>query len=183
MKRFISGAALVLSGAVLLVIALNLYLPVKLRFAAPALNYWAVWALAVSLPFAVATLLAALLPAKRWIGSGVAWFLCAAPCSIFSLFAYYEAASVQAQGEDGSFMLLDSVVVDSVDYRLYLSNCGATCSWGLVVRAERDGPLGTKVVRSIWSAYKTLNEAHLIQAAPGALRVVEKDGTAHDLRY
>ncbi|WP_273009229.1 hypothetical protein, partial [Spongiibacter tropicus] len=77
MKRFISGAALVLSGAVLLVIALNLYLPVKLRFAAPALNYWAVWALAVSLPFAVATLLAALLPAKRWIGSGVAWFLCA----------------------------------------------------------------------------------------------------------
>ena len=183
MKRFISVVALVLSGAVLLVIALNIYLPVKLRFATPALNYWAVLALAVSLPFAVATLLAALLPAKRWIGFGVAWFLCAVPCSIFSLFAYYEAASVQAQGEDGSFMLLDSLVVDNVDYRLYLSDCGATCSWGLVVRAERDGPLGMKVVRSIWSEYKTLNEAQLMQAAPGVLRVVEKDGTAHDIRY
>ena len=174
---------MLLAAVVLLATALNLWLPVKLRFATPAMNYWAVLALAVSLPFAVATLLAALLPAKRWIGFCVAWFLCAVPCSIFSLFAYYEAASVRAQGEDGSFMLLDSVVVDSVDYRLYLSNCGATCSWGLVVRAERDGPFGIKVVRSIWSEYRTLDEAQLMLAAPNVLRVVESDGTAHDIRY
>ena len=102
---------MLLAAVVLLATALNLWLPVKLRFATPALNYWAVLALAVSLPFAVATLLAALLPVRRWIGFCVVWFLCAIPCSVFSLFSYYEAVSVQAQGEDGAFMLLDSVGV------------------------------------------------------------------------
>lgn len=183
MKKYLTVAGLALSVAVLLAVGFNLGFPIKLRFANPSMNYWAVFVPSVALPFALAALVAALLPVKRWIGFCVVWFLCAIPCSVFSLFAYYEAVSVQAQGEDGSFMLLDSVVVDSADYRLYLSNCGATCSWGLVVRAERNGPFGIKVVRSIWSEYRTLDEAQLMLAAPNVLRVVESDGTAHDIRY
>ena len=173
----------VLLVAVLLAAALNLWLPVKLRFASPAMNYWAVCVLAATLPVAAATLVALIVPVRRWATFGVVCLFCAIPCWAIALFAYYEAVSVQEQGDDGSFLLLDSLAVENVNYRLYLSDCGATCSWGMVLRAERDGPFGMKLVRSIWSEYRTLDEAQLTQVGPGVLRVVEKDGTAHDFRY
>ena len=183
MKRNTRIAALVLSATVLALIGLNIGLPVKLRFADPALNYGAALALALLLPFAAGTLGALAQPRSRWLIFVVVWFGCAVPCSIFSLLTYWEARGIQERGADLSYQLLDTAPGDDVVFRLYLTNCGATCSWGLDLRSERDGPFGMRVVRSIWSAYKTDNDARLIQTGPGLLQVVEAGGRTHEVQF
>lgn len=183
MKRRIRIAVIVLSATVIAIIGLNIGLPVKLRFADAVLNYWAALILALLLPFAAGSLGALAQPRSRWLIFFAVWFAFAVPCSIFSLLTYWEARDIKERGADLSYQLLDTVPGDDSVFRLYLTNCGATCSWGLDLRSEFDGPFGIRIVRSIWSAYKTDNDARLMQIRPGLLQVMEAGGTTHEVQF
>ena len=55
---------------------------------------------------------------------------------------------------DGSYELISEASGKSSNFRLYRTNCGATCAFGLDLREERDMFLGVKLVSPIWSLYR-----------------------------
>lgn len=63
---------------------------------------------------------------------------------------------------DGSYELVGQAQAERVSYRLYRTDCGATCSFGLELREELDLPFGVKLVMPKWSMYR---------AAEGTVRV------------
>lgn len=80
--------------------------------------------------------------------------------AIFGLFCKYRGKNHNGRGEDYNLKLLDQASSLGGTYRLYLTDCGATCSHGLLLRKEIDTNLGVKLVRREWSVYKQ-NEAKL----------------------
>lgn len=72
---------------------------------------------------------------------------------------------------DPSFELLSQRQVKSVYYRLYRTNCGATCAYGLVLRKEYDLILGVKVVTPMWSQYRA-SEGEIVLGDTSTVRVV-----------
>ena len=77
----------------------------------------------------------------------------AVPCGLYALLAFVGGSAVK-NNIDPSFTLLSEATVSWGTYRLYQTNCGATCAYGLLLRKEFDTPLGIKVVSRIWSAYR-----------------------------
>jgi hypothetical protein len=56
--------------------------------------------------------------------------------------------------EDLSFRPLGEASTPKAAYRLYQTNCGATCAYGLELRREVDLPVGLRIVSPVWSAYR-----------------------------
>lgn len=155
-------------------IAAVLDFPVMLRFADPATNYRVAAAIAIVVPLLL--ILLAFLFVNRngrvvCLMLAAMWVLPAVP---YTWIALIEAKHVSRAGMDASFALLDERRVRGDSYRLYLSDCGATCSYGLVLRAEKDIGLGLRVVRTIWSKYKTQSHAELRTVDETHLEVIEE---------
>jgi hypothetical protein len=134
-------------------------LPLQLRFQHPAANYWFASALAIALPCSIAWSAARF--RRRWLrmaGLFVA-LLVAIPCGVFSLFALADAPEASST-VDPSFELIDQASPRGSAYRLYRTDCGATCSFGLALRREVDLLAGLKVVTPLWSQYRE-SEARL----------------------
>lgn len=53
-------------------------------------------------------------------------------------------------GHSAGFRYLSSIEIERGELVLYLSDCGATCDFVLVVKKERELPLGFKLVKNIW---------------------------------
>ncbi len=70
----------------------------------------------------------------------------------------FSAIDIVLNGRDRSFDLIDEKRVNDSHIRLYLTDCGATCSFGLVLRKEFDTPFGLKIVKSLWKAPDTSGE-------------------------
>lgn len=156
--RFIASAGLALILAMFAQAMLNL--PYRPRLASPVANYWAVAALAALTPllgFAVArTMRSNWLRPAAYIGAA----LLVIPCILISSCALLEAP--RAAGVDRSYELLSEARADRFSYRLYRTNCGATCPYGLELREELDLPFGVKLISPKWSLYR---------ASEGAVRV------------
>lgn len=123
----------------------------QLRFAIPVLNYWFIGLLWLSVPIASAW---ALLPLDRRIVRCISIVIMSVvvgiPCLVFSVVVFSYSLSV-LDGEDPSFLLRQSLPVGNSQYRLFLSNCGATCALALVLRREIETPLGIKAVSNLWA--------------------------------
>jgi hypothetical protein len=76
------------------------------------------------------------------------------PALILAFFANIETNSIKKQGSDPSFKLLDQAINNKITYRLYRTDCGATCAYGLSLQKEIDTSLGIKFVYPVWSIYK-----------------------------
>jgi len=127
--------------------------PFQLRFTHPPLNYWAVAGLFFAIPFGVLAL--------TWFFQGrilrgfivVAAVLVGIPTGILGLVVSSDASQIQNSGVDSSFELLQEISSGKYRYRLYRTNCGATCAYGLVLRKEFVTPFGLSIVDEIWSKY------------------------------
>lgn len=148
--RFIVPAGLILILATFAQAMLDL--PYRPRLDSPVANYWAVAVLAALTP--MLALEAARLIPKKWLRR-TAFFgaaLLVIPCLLISICAMLEAP--RPSEPDMSYELLSEVRADRLAYRLYRTNCGATCAYGLELREELDLPFGVKLVSPKWSLYR-----------------------------
>ena len=145
--------ALGLGLAIFAVLAQAVFeLPYEVRLSSDSANYWIVAAAAIAAPvfaFCLARSISKVWP--RSIGILLS-ALIAIPCLLISSCAALEAPAV---GEpDRSYELLSEATVGADVYRLYRTNCGATCAYGLDLRKERDLAEGAKLISSVWSLYR-----------------------------
>jgi MFS family permease len=129
-------------------------LPYQLRLSSAAENYWMLSIGVILFPVLLGWFAMSL--SRRWIRRFS--FLCAIllllPCLFASSCAAHKAP--QLGQVDLSYELLSEAKDDEITYRLYRTNCGATCAYGLDLRKERDLFLGIKLVSPFWSKYQAL---------------------------
>ncbi len=138
--------------------------PVVLRFRFDALNYWFVAALWFWVPLALLWCVLGMQGMWRKAGTALASMLAVA-CVIPAVVVIIAAP---APGESG-FEILDTAVLDGDEYRLYQTNCGAPCSFGLLLNQERNLPLGLKQVQQLWVLKDEQQGA--LEVVDGELRV------------
>jgi hypothetical protein len=144
------------SAAVLLIVSLLAFSltflpgPWVPRFTCEPLNYWFTGVSALAIPASLLTLGLAL----RSLWPGVALILLAVlsavPLAPFSFFAMM-AASDQADPSHSHLWKLDEASRQHYKYRLYRTDCGATCSYGLELRKEVDVIHVVKLISPVWS--------------------------------
>jgi hypothetical protein len=94
------------------------------------------------------------------------------PASLFSFFGFVEGFHVLSDG-NSSDVLLAEVRHENATFRLYQTNCGATCAYGLVLNKEFSGFGPVKLVSPIWFADREdvaelrLNSNGMIEVARG----------------
>lgn len=147
--RFIPPFVLVFIAVIFLQAVLDL--PYRPRFSSPALNYWIVAALAALTP--VLIFLAASTIPKIWVRRTalICAMLLALPCLLVSSCALLEAPHTSEA--DLSYQPLSEAPTERFVYRLYRTDCGATCANGLELREELDLAFGAKLVTTRWSLY------------------------------
>ena len=128
--------------------------PFEVRFTCTPLNYWFTVLLCIALPISA---IAAAYSSRRRIVQVlgvISAILIGLPTFLFGMLAAVEAVDIHKRGYDASFELLKEVSSGLSSYRLYRTNCGATCAFGLELRRELETPVGVKFVQSIWSKYR-----------------------------
>jgi hypothetical protein len=144
--------ALVLLVALVLIFGqLLLGLPLQLRSSSSALNHWAAAFALVAMPVLAIYGAPALPP--HWLSrkfSLVAAVL-AAPTL---LLAGCTALFAPSFGQSDDFQQISEGQAGWSTYRLYRTDCGATCATGLVLRKEFDLVMGLALVTPIWSMYR-----------------------------
>jgi hypothetical protein len=168
--RFLATTVLVIIVAVIAQAVLGL--PYRPRFASPAANYWAVAALSALTPL-LTYFLAPRIP-RKWmhLSSFVGATALLLPCLFISSCAMLEAPRLF--GPDTSYEFLSEVRTGRFAYRIYRTNCGATCAYGLDLREELDLPFGVKLVSPIWSLYGASEGA--VKLEESSVVVVNKGG-------
>lgn len=151
MKKKQLAVSLTLLMAGILFFAIDL--PTALRTENPSVNYVVYALFCFLIPIAVAT--AGLSVPKRWplVLSLFTAVTVGIPLGVLGILAINEAMRIQRIGHDPSLQPLQGAGDGVYQYRLYRTNCGATCAFGLELRKERPLLMGLKLVRPIWSLY------------------------------
>ena len=165
--RFAAAVGLGLTLTVAMQAALGL--PYRVRFSNSAANYWAVAVLAALFPLCVFCLSASIRQAWLRRTGFVAAGLILLPSLAFTSCALLEAPRVFVP--DASYVLLSEVRAEQVAYRLYRTNCGATCAFGLELRKEHDLFFGLRLVSPKWSMYHASEGA--VKLEPSSVLVVK----------
>jgi hypothetical protein len=135
---------------VVVLLAYCLASPWQIRFSYVALNNLAAIALTISLPVSILWIaLCAQHKVLKIVGI-VFSALVALPTLLFAAFVLLQGVYVVENNIDRSFTLLSEAKGPTAYYRLYRSDCGATCSTDLVLRKEYDPHVGVKLVTQIW---------------------------------
>lgn len=140
---------------IILITSLNMIdFPWEFRFVDVKNNYLFVMVLAVLLPLS-AFLWSLFRYSKSRKVVGIVFSVClAAPCYIVFIFAYSDYDDIKRKGIDYSFEEINRLQTNGNNYVLYRTNGGATTSFGLVLRLEKETGFGLKVVKVIYSKYK-----------------------------
>lgn len=147
-------------------------LPMQLRLNSVAGNYAVCALLTMSLPLSLAWL-ALRLPWRTARGLGVlAALLLALPCLLFACLVAFSGSLVQSN-VDPAMEFIHEASTGAKHYRLYRTNCGATCAFGLLLREEIDLPIGMRLVTPRWSADRMENGNVVLDAQ--SVRVVDGD--------
>lgn len=129
--------------------------PWKIRFEDSANNYLFVMVLSVLL--LVSFLIWSLNRATKYAkGNGIfVSLILIIPCYIVIFFAQLQYVDIKSSGIDKSFEVIDKLNVNSNNYVLYRTNGGATTSFGLALRLEKQFMTGLNVVKEIYSRNKS----------------------------
>jgi hypothetical protein len=119
--------------------------PIAVRFQIDTLNYYFVALLLVSVPVVLFWISLGLRSWRRIAGASIAVLLIA----VCLIPAYWAFTSAPQFGEPGT-QILDVAELDGFVYKLYQTDCGAPCDFGLLLREEHNLPLGLKTVGNIW---------------------------------
>lgn len=122
--------------------------PYQIRFESTWVNHWVFAVAAISFPFLAGWLALSLPGAWVRVLAQIFIILLFIPCLLIASCAALEAPRI---GEvDKGYELISEAADGAVTYRLYRTNCGATCSYGLSLREERTLFLGAKLVSHTW---------------------------------
>ncbi len=121
----------------------------QIRFSYVPANYWMAAILSISLPISMLWVALRIQRKLLKIVAIVFTVLVALPFLLFSALALFESTHIE-NNTDNSFALISEGKRFGVYYRLYRSDCGATCSTDLVLRKEYDSHVGIKLVTPIW---------------------------------
>lgn len=128
-------------------------LPLKLRAVNPAVNY-AIYSLFCFLvPLSIIALGWALRRVWFRVVAIVLVVIVGLPSGFLGILAFDNALRIQRLGYDPALEFLTEVTAGDYRYRLYRTNCGATCAFGLELRKEQFLPFSVKLIRPIWSFY------------------------------
>ena len=149
----LSVAFAALAAIAVLTVQSLLHLPYQIRFSSPALNYWLVACSAFAVPVLLFWISRKL--ETKWLRTLVIVLsvLLLLPCAVIAGCATLEAPTANEKG-DGSYELISEASDGSKNFRLYRTNCGATCAFGLDLREEREILWGAKLVSPMWSLYR-----------------------------
>jgi hypothetical protein len=120
------------------------------RFTFEPLNYWFVAASALAIPASLIWLAIAIPGFWRKALAFVAASSSAIPMVPLGLISLAEANSAAA-GNNLSHLRLAEISRGHTTYRLYRTDCGATCAYGLQLRKEIDALGVIKLVSTVWS--------------------------------
>jgi hypothetical protein len=113
----------------------------------------------------------------------VAHFAALAPLLLYTMplgtCAAMDAADTISSGVHHSFELRGSLALGPARVRVYRTNCGATCDYGVVIRHERPVLPGVLLVRELGSWYHA--GAAELAADPAGVRAVVTE-TSRDYR-
>jgi hypothetical protein len=154
--------------------------PYKVRFRFSPLNYWVYFLLCLTLP-SLSLILSLIAKDVRDKAAGILFsVLITIPTSILAFGAFMEINAIYERGYPASYEYLKVAEVEFGTYRLYRTNCGATCAFGLDLREEIDLPIGLKLVKSVWSKYGE-EDAELI-ANEDTIRVIVDGNLAGEIK-
>jgi hypothetical protein len=123
--------------------------PMNVRFYRPALNEWA-FAAFLALPPALIMQLFLNLQESPLQMLGIACSLILALLGLLGGFFTLLASPSFWDRDHPSQLLLSEATSDAGTFRLYRTDCGATCSFTLVLRREIDTPIGIRLVDPVW---------------------------------
>ena len=155
---------------------LNWHHPV-LRFTDPIANR-VFRLLSLALPLAAVVVLFTLRPWRAVLLLAVIVAPMTARLSWPVLFIPQDIAWVWKHGEDLSFVPIGEAAFDSYRVRMYRTDCGATCAYGVAVRQERKILPGIALVRQLSGFYP---EEHVDYAIVGPNQLVI-NGREYNLR-
>lgn len=157
----------------------NWLCPWDVRFARAEINYWVTAGLflAIPVPLIVAALTLRVLAAR--VACGLGAIAQAAPSFVCAYLVLIWGGD--AKGDfDPSMERIEQLSEGRTTYRLYRTNCGATCSFGLLLQKEIDLPLGIKLVRPLWDQDRAYSGT--VQRVRDTLQVVNDDIVLWELR-
>lgn len=148
----------VLAASALIVVLAFIREPVMPRFVAASLNYWFFAAAAAAVPASIVLLaVRSKSTVARIIGVALGLLL-AIPLVPMAAIAAMEASDVAA-ADDPSHRLLGEIRERSGGvFRLYQSDCGATCGRGLTLYREFEYMNVVKLVFPVWSKQRQGND-------------------------
>lgn len=148
--------------------------PIGLRVESDEANYWLALIAIIALPLsalAFSITLAHRILRTLCVAASVISLL---PFGAVAIFTGLDIQKIQQRGRDTSFQVIDEASVGSFSYKLYLSNCGATCAYGLELRRELPGPFGLKLVQPLWSKYATGDEGTLRLRSESQIEILDQ---------
>jgi hypothetical protein len=147
------------------------------RFTFEPLNYWFMAASALAIPASFTWLAIATPGFWRKALAFVAASSTAIPLVPLGFIALSEATSV-AEGKNLPHLRLAEISNGRMVYRLYRTDCGATCAYGLQLRKEVDMLGVIKFVSTVWAAdHET--EGALRLSPTGQVEVVRGEYVVH----
>ena len=154
--------------------------PVAIRFTFAPMNYWYTGLAALAVPASALLLSKSMATSsERSLVLALAAVL-AAPLVPYGLLALSESSRMEG-GSDPSYRLLGEVARPSGSFRLYQTNCGATCAYGLELRREFTALGLVSVVKPVWQAAAE-DPATLRVSSDGKVEVVRGEYVLHAQR-
>jgi hypothetical protein len=147
------------------------------RFSFDPLNYWFAAVAAFAVPLTIGLVGYSTTGFWRRGSMFAVAVLVALPMLPYGLFAMLESGSMK-DGEHLSLRFLSETSAGSIKYRLYRTDCGATCAYGLELRKEFDVLGVVKFVSSVWSSYR--EEPATLRLSPdGRVQVIRGEYVMH----
>lgn len=125
-------------------------LPLQIRSSSQVLNFLAASVLAWALPAALAWLAIRARAGYVKVSMGILAAVFAFASLAFSVLVFVGFIIDTGISRE----LISEAKLKHAHYRLYRTDCGATCAVGLELHKEYDLPLGMKVISPAWSLYR-----------------------------
>jgi hypothetical protein len=124
--------------------------PLQIRFSSQLLNFFAAGVLAWTLPAALVWLTIQNRTAYLKFSMGFLAAVFGVASLLFSFLLFVGFALDTSVSRE----LISEAKLKRAHYRLYRTDCGATCAVGLVLRKEYDLPLGVQVISPAWALHR-----------------------------
>ena len=133
----------------------------KIRFEYIPINYFVYSFLCLAMPMSAIAASITLKHKSAKVAGVICGFLLLLPALLLGILAADEGVHTAQTGKDFSYEFVKEIKNAVGMYRLYRTDCGAICDFGLDLRKEINTPFRIKFVKSVWSQAE-VNDIELI---------------------